>query len=72
MSTFYVNQRADALLEAASLPLHHGIDRLKSAIAQRRAYNATMNELLSLSKRNLRDMGITQGDFDRIAKGDKK
>lgn len=40
---------------------------MRTAIARRKIYAETMNELLDLTDRELNDLGIGRGDLKRIA-----
>lgn len=43
-------------------------NRIRTAIAQYRVYRQTLNELRSLSTRELNDLGIAQGNVREIAR----
>ncbi len=48
-------------------PVSYVSNAVKRFLVRRRVYNATMNELASLSTRELADISITRCDLRRIA-----
>ncbi len=43
------------------------VTTVRTAIARRKIYNETLNELLELTDRELNDMGLGRGDLKRVS-----
>lgn len=57
----------DVVLEAGRTFFHQKRKGMQTALARRKVYRATFNELVRLSDRELRDLGIRRSNIKRLA-----
>lgn len=67
MAAIQTNRSIGAHSDSSFGWLHQKIDQAKSALARRRAYRKTFDELSTLTNRELNDLGIARYDFHRLA-----
>lgn len=60
-SPFYV------LLDAGRTILHQKLGEMKKAQARRNRFHETYAELMAMSDRNLKDLGISRSEIQRLA-----
>jgi len=61
------NNWLDVVLDADRTFFHQKRKRMQVALARRKIYRATFNELVRLSDRELRDLGIPRSNIKRLA-----
>lgn len=68
MVTNSVHWRSAALFEAVCLNFRQFFNRVRAAHARRQTYLNTAFELGRLSDRNLKDLGISRSEINRLAR----